>query len=185
MAASSLSEKLNGVTRFGKLTVVDPVAIPHGKKWKVRCRCDCGVETTPFTFSLTSGSTASCGTPPCNSKNRRSTAAVMGRANRRHGMAGTTEYLAWSAMKKRCHDPRNKAYRNYGARGISVCREWRESFEAFLAHIGPKPSPELSIDRIDNNRGYEPGNVRWADAQTQNRNRRPFMIVPGSRPLPG
>lgn len=105
----------------------------------------------------------------------------MGHANRRHGMTGTPEYNAWLKMRKRCGNPKDKAYRNYGARGIHVCPEWQRSFEAFFAHVGPKPSPDLSIDRIDNDRGYEPGNVRWADTSTQNRNRRPFMITPGSR----
>jgi hypothetical protein len=91
-------------------------------------------------------------------------------------MSETAEYRAWRSMKKRCHSPSCKAYRNYGARGVHVCPEWRESFVSFVRHIGMKPRDELSLDRIDHARGYEPGNVRWADGITQNRNRRPFMM---------
>ncbi len=77
----------------------------------------------------------------------------------------------WRAMVRRCRNPRDKAYARYGARGILVCDEWANSYEAFIAHIGAKPSPVHSIDRIDNARGYEPGNVRWATAKEQQRNR--------------
>jgi hypothetical protein len=77
---------------------------------------------------------------------------------------------------RRCYDPSNPGYRNYGGRGIAVCDEWRDRWVGvyrFLAHVGLKPDPRLSIDRIDNDRGYEPGNVRWADLATQLANRRP------------
>lgn len=160
---------------FGSLTVIGD-AHYVGRKWKVPCRCTCGTETTPISFSLRSGSTKTCGQcqRKCSDKTKRAVAA----ATTKHGWHGSAEYRAWTAMRKRCNDPKNKAYRNYGGRGIKVCPEWQNDFEAFLAHIGPKPDPELSIDRIDNNRGYEPGNVRWADRSTQSRNRRPFMIYP-------
>jgi hypothetical protein len=87
-----------------------------------------------------------------------------------------TEHLAWYGMRKRCNDPSNKSYVNYGGRGIKVCPQWdcKQGFWDFLAHIGPKPCASLSLDRIDNERGYEPGNVRWATASQQNKNRRPF-----------
>lgn len=77
---------------------------------------------------------------------------------------------------RRCYDPSDRGYRNYGGRGITVCDEWRDRWVGvyrFLAHVGLKPAPHLSIDRIDNDRGYEPGNVRWADRPTQMANRRP------------
>lgn len=77
-----------------------------------------------------------------------------------------------SIMVQRCHNPRHHRYPLYGARGIAVCDRWRESFEDFLADVGPRPSPKHSIDRIDNDRGYEPGNVRWATQREQMRNTR-------------
>jgi hypothetical protein len=103
--------------------------------------------------------------------------------NTRHGMVGSSEYRAWRAMKQRCHNPDHRAYRNYGARGVRVCAEWLDSFDSFIRHVGMRPPGGYSIDRIDNTRGYEPGNVRWADAKTQNRNRRAFVMVSGSRSL--
>lgn len=91
------------------------------------------------------------------------------------------EREAWNSMIQRCHNPNNVGYRNYGGRGIAVCEEWRckeHGFSRFLAHVGPKPFAEYSLDRIDNSRGYEPGNVRWTDIETQNRNRRPWSHRP-------
>lgn len=81
-------------------------------------------------------------------------------------------YTTWRNMLGRCYKQEYKAYKNYGARGISVCQEWRDSFDAFYQHMGVKPSPKHSLDRIDNDGNYEPGNVRWADTITQNHNRR-------------
>ncbi len=75
-------------------------------------------------------------------------------------------------MKGRCHDPRNNRYAEYGARGITVCEEWRNDFAAFFAHVGERPSVKHSIDRIDVNRVYEPGNVRWASIVQQANNKR-------------
>lgn len=80
--------------------------------------------------------------------------------------------MCWASIKARCNNPENKSYHNYGGRGIEVCGEWLNDFDAFYAHIGDKPSSRHSIDRIDNDRGYEPGNVRWADWSTQLYNRR-------------
>ncbi len=84
----------------------------------------------------------------------------------------TREYRAWASMKQRCHNPRTPAYPNYGGRGIEVCQSWRDSFEAFLADVGLRPSPKHSLDRIDNDGNYEPGNVRWANWDQQAANRR-------------
>lgn len=82
------------------------------------------------------------------------------------------EYWAWVRMKRRCYQPRYKGYKNYGGRGIRVCDEWREDYFAFLSHVGRKPSPKHSLDRINNDGHYEPGNVRWATWDVQSNNRR-------------
>jgi len=81
-------------------------------------------------------------------------------------------YVIWVGMIQRCTNQRSTTYRNYGGRGIRVCPEWLSSLEAFAQHMGPRPSPKHSIDRIDVNGHYEPGNVRWATPQEQQRNRR-------------
>ena len=79
-------------------------------------------------------------------------------------------YDVWKEMIKRCHDGRNKSFGRYGAKGIAVCDRWRNSFDDFLVDVAPRPDGH-SIDRIDNALGYEPSNVRWATAKTQNRNK--------------
>ncbi len=91
----------------------------------------------------------------------------------KHGLCYSPEYYAWRAIKGRCGNPKNPGWKNYGARGIRICQEWADSFEAFYAYVGPRPSAGHSIDRYPNNDGnYEPGNVRWATSIEQNRNRR-------------
>lgn len=86
-------------------------------------------------------------------------------------------YNCWQSMIQRCTNPNNKDYKNYGARGIVVCIEWLTSFEAFIDHIGPRPSNKHSIDRINNADGYCPGNVRWATASEQSRNMRSNKLL--------
>lgn len=93
------------------------------------------------------------------------------RANEFHGMCGTPEYRTWLSMIERCTNPRAIGYKHYGGRGIAVCEAWRNSFQAFYSYMGSRPKG-LTIDRIDMNKGYEPGNVRWATKQVQVRNRR-------------
>lgn len=93
------------------------------------------------------------------------------------GHSPSPEYVCWQSMRDRCANPKNRSFADYGGRGITVCAEWERSFAAFLAAVGPKPSPAHSIDRIDNERGYEPGNVRWATRTEQNRNKRNARMV--------
>lgn len=85
---------------------------------------------------------------------------------------GSSEYNAWRNMKDRCLNPRCGAFSNYGERGVLIYDPWIESFQAFIEHIGPKPAASYSLDRIDCNGHYEPGNVRWAPVEVQTANRR-------------
>jgi hypothetical protein len=93
------------------------------------------------------------------------------------GRRFTSEYGIWSSMKDRCRNPNNKEFKNYGARGIQVCERWM-TFANFLADIGHKPSPKHSIERINNDKGYEPGNCKWATMSDQVRNRRVTKLSP-------
>lgn len=88
-----------------------------------------------------------------------------------HGLSHGPEYLIWQGMVRRCHDPRMRCYPRYGGRGIIVCQEWRDSFEAFYEYMGPRPHPKLQIDRIDNDGPYAPGNCRWVTASVNQRNK--------------
>ncbi len=89
-----------------------------------------------------------------------------------HGWWGTPEYRAWVDLIARCENPKHPRFADYGGRGVLVCPRWRSSFAAFLADIGPRPAPRLSIDRIDNDGNYEPGNCRWATTKVQAANKR-------------
>ena len=88
----------------------------------------------------------------------------------KHGLCASAEYNCWKNMLRRCTNPNHPSYKSYGGRGITVCLAWRESFAAFLGDVGLKPSDQHSLDRIDNDRGYGPGNCRWATRQQQARN---------------
>lgn len=155
---------------FGRLTAVRDAGI-HGGRSRIDCVCECGVTITARRDHLESGVTRSCG---CWKRDERT-------ARKKHGdscRGGTSpEYVTWSDMIQRCHNPRQESYQRYGGRGITVCDEWRASFEAFLAHVGRRPGPEYSIDRIDNGKGYEPGNVRWATRAQQARNKSINRVV--------
>lgn len=102
--------------------------------------------------------------------------ARLGRPYEIHGRSFSPEYTAWKEMRRRCI-PGSKFDRWYAARGIAVCEKWQCSFEAFLADVGPRPSAGMTIDRIDNDGNYEPGNVRWATMKQQASNRRPARPV--------
>lgn len=92
-------------------------------------------------------------------------------ANTKHGLRDSTEMQIWSDMKRRCHSPHRKDFKNYGGRGITVCAEWRESFDAFYRDMGPRPKG-CTLDRKDNDRGYSPDNCQWSPQKLQDRNKR-------------
>lgn len=156
--------------RFGFLTVIseaDRKRKPNGASYRVfNVKCDCGVIKTVALSSLSEGVTVSCG---CfHKKNAKD---IFSKSNTTHGQSETRLYWVWKAMKGRCTNPNNKSYQRYGARGISVCKEWMDSFESFYEHVGPRPDG-MTLDRIDTFKGYEPGNVRWATYKQQARNTR-------------
>lgn len=132
------------------------------------CECSCGNRVEVRGRKLTSGHTKSCG---CYRRDRTV------ESNTKLGRRGRQLYNIWSAMISRCHDPKNKSYERYGGRGISVHPRWLHSFESFLADMGFAPQG-MSLDRYPNNDGdYEPGNVRWATASQQARNKRTSLLL--------
>lgn len=125
--------------------------------------CDCGEVREVLFSNLKSGKSKSCGCEKVRKAIERTTI---------HGMAQTKEYTAWCAMKTRCNSVDPDISENYKNRGITIQKEWLDSFEKFYEHVGPCPDITYSLDRIDNDLGYIEGNVRWASRSTQNRNRR-------------
>lgn len=148
--------------RWGRWTVVDlgPRSASRTKRW--RCICDCGNVGVVRDLELRIGKSKSCG---CYARDRVAVTA------KKHGMSRSREYTSWLKMKSRCTDPGCGHYDRYGGRGITVCERWLNSFENFLEDMGQRPD-ETSLDRVDNSKGYYPGNCRWATVREQQRNQR-------------
>lgn len=160
---------------FGRLTVVGRAENAKDGSARWHCECICGGKSVTMGANLRRGSATSCG---CIAREKAIVhAAKMGAATRTHGACDTAEYRAWVSMQQRCYNDRHRQYKNYGARGITVCDQWRNDFKIFLADIGMRPSSAYSLDRRENSGNYEPGNCGWATSVEQNNNTRANVIV--------
>lgn len=161
---------------MGRLTVID--TFKENGRTMARCSCSCGNGVVTRLTNVKRGDVKSCG---CLKRER---ATALGHANKKHGHASSwgagkgpsPEYKSWESMKRRCLSPASPDYPNYGGRGITVCDEWRDSFGAFLADMGPRPRGH-TLDRIDPNGGYTPKNCRWSTAVQQARSKRNMREV--------
>lgn len=151
--------------KFGRWTVESTKT--KGKRRYVDAVCACGTRRSNIIFeSLRSGTSRSCG---CYNRDRKT---VHG-----EGYGTTAEYRIWHSMKKRCLNPNDQNYTQYGGRGITVCAAWIDDYPQFLKDMGRRPSEKHSIDRINNDKGYYPQNCRWATSTQQNRNTRRAVLL--------
>lgn len=155
-------------SRFSQLTVLSRA--PSGKRREARwlCLCSCGHQTTVASEKLRTGKTKSCG---CYGRR------LGGERLRTHGMTRTPEFRIWQHIRERCSNPNTKSFKDYGARGITVCDEWRNSFLQFYADMGQRPSSAHSIERKNNDGPYSKENCEWATCLEQNNNTRDNFFI--------
>ncbi|MCR5257244.1 MAG: hypothetical protein K6E40_03685 [Desulfovibrio sp.] len=155
--------------RFGRLTAIERDHQDAHNRWFWRCKCDCGNETAVMIGNLRGGQVKSCGCLQREASRTRLTT---------HGQTDSRLHRIWRGMKGRCLNPNYSCFEHYGGRGISVCPEWRASFQAFhdwaMSH---GYSDDLTIDRADNNGNYEPSNCRWVSRKEQSENTRRTRLV--------
>jgi hypothetical protein len=168
--------------RFGRLVILRrdfsyaPNKAEHAR-WI--CQCDCGVSVSVRGTGLRSGETKSCGCLARELSSQRGRTILT-----KHGKANTPEHRCWKGMRDRCLSPRHRLYPRWGGRGITICPEW-DDFMVFYRDMGPRPSPNHSLDRIDNDGPYAPGNCRWATRSEQQRNtRRNTLLTYQGRTMP-
>lgn len=156
--------------RFGRLVVTEYVGVGLNRQAVWRCRCDCGEVRDVLVRSLAAGATTSCG---CYARERSTTHGLYSCSK---GSTSRPEFSCWRAMIQRCLDQSSPAFEQYGGVGITVCDGWL-NFDVFLRDMGPRPSSDHSIDRIDNNKGYSPDNCRWATLIQQARNKKKVPLL--------
>lgn len=158
---------------YGRLTVIERAG-RVGKEIAWLCACTCGSRRIVSGHSMKRGLTKSCG---CLVREKSAARVASKNGNFRHGLSKSGEYGVWNQMIQRCTNPNVRSYRLYGARGIFVCQRWLESFNNFLADMGPRTSPAHTLERSDNSGNYEPGNCRWATKEEQGQNKRNNRLV--------
>lgn len=152
---------------FARLTVLRVSHVTETGKYVWVCRCECGKISNVDGNQLRSGKTRSCGCLALELLSKRS---------KTHGASNTPEFKTWIHIRRRCEDKSDNKYPSYGGRGIAVCERWAD-FSVFLSDVGYKPSPIHTLDRLDNEKGYEPSNVRWATPKEQSNNTRVNVMV--------
>lgn len=154
--------------RFGKLIAIRCIGTTQARQAIWRCECDCGNKTDVRASSLRNGDTRSCG---CLQR------TISKEVNTKHGDSHSRLHYIWSAMKDRCYNPKSGAFEHYGARGITICDEWQEYTNFRDWAIANGYASELTLDRIENDKGYSPNNCRWTTMKTQSNNRRSNHII--------
>ena len=156
--------------RFGRLTVIrraeDYISPKGHARAQWLCQCSCGNKTVVIGNDLRRQRTKSCGCYLSESSTDRAT---------KHDKAYSRLYINWKGMKQRCNNPNHKGYKDYGGRGIKVFEDWEEDFQAFYDYVSKLEhfnEDGYTLDRIDNDKGYEPGNIRWATYSEQRMNQR-------------